>query len=149
MLKSLFNKYDSQEIIDRINRLNPNSEYQWGKMNAAQMLTHAQRPFKVAFEELKLKRGLIGILFGGMVKKKFLGESPFSRNSPTAKHFLVHDSRDFETEKKNLISIIQRFEKSESSITKEDHPFFGKMTPHEWDVLMWKHLDHHLRQFGV
>ena len=149
MLKSLFNKYDNQEIIDRINRLSPNSESHWGKMNVSEMLYHAQRPINVAFEELRIKRGLIGILFGGIVKKQLLGDKPFKRDSPTAKEFIPTGNHDFENEKKSLITLVQKFEKSQSIITKEDHPFFGKMTPQEWDILMWKHLDHHLRQFGV
>jgi hypothetical protein len=30
-----------------------------------------------------------------------------------------------------------------------DHPFFGKMSAKEWATIAHKHMDHHLRQFGV
>jgi hypothetical protein len=26
---------------------------------------------------------------------------------------------------------------------------FGKLTASEWNIMMYKHLDHHLTQFGV
>ncbi len=34
-------------------------------------------------------------------------------------------------------------------LSKDPHPFFGNLNSEEWDTLNWKHLDHHLRQFGV
>jgi hypothetical protein len=150
-MNSLFNTSDNTAIIDRINRLSANSKVQWGKMSVGQMLAHAQRPLKVAFGELKLKRTFVGILFGNMAKKKLArGEEPFSKNLPTDKNFVVTDQHDVDVEKKNLVGLVQKFAQlSPNGITKEPHPFFGVMTTQEWDTLMWKHLDHHLKQFGV
>jgi len=149
-MKSLFDPLVNKEIVDRIDSLTPDAKAQWGKMNVAQMLTHAQRPLKVAYGELQLKRGLIGLLFGGMAKKSLLKNEPFKRNSPTDPNFVVKDNRSFEEERKNLRALIVKFEKGgPEGITKDPHPFFGKLTVEEWDILQWKHLDHHLRQFGV
>ena len=149
-MKSLFNKEDNQEIVDRINTLSDSTPAQWGKMNVSQMLAHCQSPLKVAFGELKLKRGLIGILFGNIAKKKLAGETPFQRNLPTDKNFLVKDNRKFDEEKQKLIHLVRKFTtEGPSGLSKEPHPFFGKLTNGEWDNLMWKHLDHHLKQFGV
>lgn len=149
-MKSIFSQSDISEFIERINRLTPQSNPQWGKMDAAQMLAHCQAPLLVALGELKLKRGLMGILFGSMAKKKLTGPSDFSKNLPTAPSFLIKEKRNFETEKKALISLISKFPKvGPEAITKEAHPFFGSMTPYEWDILQTKHLDHHLKQFGL
>jgi hypothetical protein len=150
-MKNLFNTSDNKEIIDRIGRLTANSKAEWGKMSAGQMLVHAQRPLQVAFGELKLKRTLIGLLFGNMAKKKLArGEEPFSKNLPTDKNFIVTDQHNVEEEKTRLIALVQKFAQvGPEGITKEPHPFFGIMTTQEWDTLMCKHLDHHLRQFGV
>jgi hypothetical protein len=30
-----------------------------------------------------------------------------------------------------------------------EHFIFGAMTMEQWNALQWKHIDHHLRQFGV
>jgi hypothetical protein len=149
-MESLFESATNQKIIDRINKINPYSKAEWGKMNVAQMLAHAQAPFKVANEELKLKRGLVGILFGGMARKQLTGPKPFEKNLPTDKNFLVTGNPDFQLEKANLIELVNKFYVSgPTGITKNPHPFFGRLTIQEWDTLLYKHLDHHLRQFGV
>ncbi len=85
-MKSLFNPKDNKEYIDRINNLNPQSKAQWDKMNAAQMLAHTQVPFNVATGEARLKRGLLGILFGKMAKKKYLTEA-LGKNKKAQKTF--------------------------------------------------------------
>jgi hypothetical protein len=85
-----------------------------------------------------------------MAKKKLMADAPFKKNLPTAKSFLVKDERNFQAEKNKLLQLVDRFiTQGESALTKEPHPFFGKLTTNEWDILQWKHLDHHLRQFGV
>ncbi len=149
-MKSLFDKSVNNEMIERIKKLRPDSRAEWGKMKVNQMVTHAQRPFKVAFEELQLKRGIVGVLFGGIARKQLTKPEPFKRNLPTDKNFIVRDNPDFEKERSNLISLVQKFEKAgPDGLTKKPHPFFGKLTSTEWDNLMYKHLDHHLRQFGA
>ena len=149
-MKSLFNTYDNREVIDRINKLTPGTKQLWGKMSVAQMLAHAQAPLKVAYGELKLKRGLLGMLFGGFAKKSLLKPEPFKKHLPTAPDFIVRNNREFDEEKTNLIMLVEIFEKNgPAGLTKESHPFFGKLTIEEWDRLQLKHLDHHLRQFGV
>ena len=148
-MKSLFDSANNKEMIDRIQKLNINTKPEWGKMTVAQMVTHAQAPLKVALEELQLKRGLIGVLFGGIAKKKLTSPEPFGKNLPTDKNFKITGQPDFEKEKNKLIDYVQRFAKTgPAGITKNPHPFFGKLTSEEWDTLMYKHLDHHLRQFG-
>jgi hypothetical protein len=149
-MKSLFNTPDNDELIERISLLHGNSTALWGKMSVSQMVTHAQQPLKVALGELKLKRGLIGFLFGRIAKKKLLAEGPFSKNLPTDKNFLVHTSPEFEKERNELTRLVKRFAQAgPQGLSREKHPFFGRLSETEWDVLQWKHLDHHLRQFGV
>ncbi|HRI20107.1 MAG TPA: DUF1569 domain-containing protein [Panacibacter sp.] len=149
-MKSLFSAAESTAIIDRINKLSVTSKAGWGKMNVAQMLAHTQQPLKVAAGELKLKRGLAAILFGSIAKKKLAGDAPLPKNLPTDKNFIMKGELDFEAEKKGLVVLVERFAKlDQDMLSKEQHPFFGKLTAQEWDTLMWKHIDHHLRQFGV
>ena len=149
-MPSLFNREDNNQLIERINRLSADTPRQWGKMNAAQMISHLQEPMKVATGEARLKHSLIGILFGRIAKKKMMKPGPFSKNLPTAPTFLRKDERDFEKEKVITVSLIKQFANEGSDIlSKNPHPFFGKMTVEEWDTLGWKHIDHHLTQFGV
>jgi hypothetical protein len=69
---------------------------------------------------------------------------------PTAPEFKVVDEREFTKEHEAMLELLRRFGRGgPSGLTKEPHPFFGKLTTEQWDMLQWRHLDHHLRQFGV
>jgi hypothetical protein len=146
-LKDLFEPAVKQELIDRVNRLTPASERQWGKMDVAQMLAHCQMPLGVAIGRHKLKANFFIQIIGKMVKKKLFDEQPFKPNLPTDNSFKMTSPKDFEKEKMALIEMVGDF--TTSNISGEPHPFFGKLTNDQWSKGTWKHLDHHLRQFGV
>jgi len=147
-VKNLFDPAVKQNIIDRINKLSPDSKAQWGKMNIGQMLAHLQVPIGVAEGSRQIKRTLIGRIIGPLAKPMIYNEKPFKHHLPTDPSFIMHGQvKDFETEKNNLLAMINEF--SEKSIVNEVHPFFGKMTKEQWSKGTWKHLDHHLKQFDV
>jgi Protein of unknown function (DUF1569) len=135
--------------VQRIQALRADARREWGKMSCAQMLAHCQKPLQLALGELKLKRRLVGLLLGGWAKRQFVvSEAPFKRNSPTDPAFRIRDGRDFEGERAGLIQLVKRYGE-QGLVTRDPHPFFGPMSPEEWDRLLSKHLDHHLRQFGA
>lgn len=149
MTDSLFDPVGLQAMLARLDALRTDSKRQWGKMDVAQMLAHCQQPLRVALGELKLKRMLIGILFGRLAKKKLLAPKPWKPGMPTAPEFKIVDARDFAREKTALRALVERFGKGgPAALTKLPHPFFGPLTTEEWQALQWRHLDHHLRQFG-
>ena len=149
-MNSIFEKAGNEAMISRLNRLTPISQAQWGKMNAAQMLSHCQAPIDVAFGNLKLKPNFLIALLGKMFKNKILNAAEFKKNSPTAPEFIRKEAVDFEQSKKELIQKVMLFsELGEKAIKSNRHPFFGEMTFEDWDRLQYMHLDHHLRQFGV
>jgi hypothetical protein len=147
-MKSVFNTTDRSEIIQRISQINENSEALWGKMTAAQMLVHCQAPIKVGIGELKLSSNLIFMILGPIIKKKLMKEEPFEKHLPTHKNFIVKYDPVLEAERQKLIDLVNQLnEKKDQLVSK--HPIFGKMDAAHWDALNWKHLDHHLRQFGA
>lgn len=149
MTDSLYDPAGLQAMLSRLDALRPDSKRQWGKMDVAQMLAHCQQPLRVALGELPLKRMLIGILLGRLAKKKLLSPKPWKPGMPTAPEFKITDAREFAKEKAALRTLVERFGKGgPAALTKKPHPFFGPMTPGEWQTLQWRHLDHHLRQFG-
>ncbi|MBK8096445.1 MAG: DUF1569 domain-containing protein [Planctomycetes bacterium] len=150
MSGSMFAAADRQRLLDRIAALRPDSSRQWGKMTIGQMLAHCQQPLRVALGELQLKRSLIGSLFGKLAKKKLLAAAPWQPGMPTAPQFRITDARDFARERDQLVALVRRLgDGGPAALTKAPHPFFGPMTVAEWDALQWRHLDHHLRQFGA
>jgi len=97
-----------------------------------------------------MKQKLLGRILMPFLRSSILGEKPFSKNGPTDPTFVVSKACDFGAERTRLVELINRFvARGEIAAGKETHPFFGKMTGQEWGELMYKHLDHHLRQFGA
>ncbi|TCJ14142.1 DUF1569 domain-containing protein [Flaviaesturariibacter flavus] len=148
-MNDLFNPESARRLLDRLYRLQPEQPPLWGKMNAAQMLTHCQAPFATYFGELHLRRSLMGLLFGPLAKRRLLSDKPWPHSLPTAPEFIVTDVRDFAEEQEKLAAQIERFSGSSILLHPPRHPFFGKMSAQEWSRLAYKHTDHHLRQFGV
>lgn len=149
MVDSLFEPEGLAAMVARIERLRADSPRKWGKMSLPQVLAHCQPPLRVAIGELPLKRSVIGLLFGRMAKKKLLAPEPWKPGMPTAPEFKVTDQRDFAREKQALLALVQRFgQGGPAGVSKLPHPFFGALTVEEWQALQWRHLDHHLRQFG-
>jgi hypothetical protein len=149
-MKSLFEKEAEEEISNRINKLSVDSKRLWGKMDVAQMLAHCAITMEMATGAKKLSRLFIGRILGPLVKSSYLGPKPLSKNSPTDKNFIISDPHDFEFEKKRLLLLVKQFsEGGAANCTTHPHSFFGKFTPNEWGISTFKHLDHHLRQFGV
>ena len=103
----------------------------------------------MAAGRLKLPRMFLGKLLGGFAKKRFVnGDAEFGKGGPTHPRLKITDERDFDAEKAGLAERIQAYGET-GALTTEPHVFFGPLAPEEWDRLMWKHLDHHLRQFGL
>jgi hypothetical protein len=147
---SLFHAEDFRALRARVRGLAPAARAQWGRMDAAQMLAHLRVALRVAVGEEKLRRVLIGVLFGGMAKKSLLKDRPFAKGLPTDRTFVIRDRRDFATERDGLLEQLDRVARlGPAAFTTEPHPFFGRLTTAEWDALTWKHVDHHLRQFGA
>ena len=150
-MRNLFDVARVEEVKQRIARLRPDSERQWGTMNASQMVEHCSRGLELALGDRLPPQMMLGRIIGRMLKPKVLGnDEPMRRNSPTVKGLLVEDERDLGKEQERLCGLIDRFVTSgPAGCTNHPHSFFGRLTPEEWAILMYKHLDHHLRQFGV
>ena len=150
-MKHCFEATTVAELKERTSRMTPTVERRWGRMNAAQAMAHCAGAFQMASGEILPPRKLAGHLLGWAVKPLvFRDDAPMRPNSPTVDALIVQDERDFTTERARLLAAIDRFAAAgPGGCTSHPHAFFGRLTPDEWSILMYKHLDHHLRQFGV
>jgi len=150
-MKNIFNKTDGNEILERIEKLTPESKALWGTMNVSQMMAHCARAAQMPTGEIVPKRvGFPISLIGSLLKSKILKSPSFRKNSPTAPEIKITDPRDFEKEKSNFKAAVKKLVDSGESIAKApQHPFFGKMSPEEWGRINYLHADHHLSQFGA
>ena len=150
-MKNLFEAARVQEVKERIALLRPDSQRLWGKMNAPQAVAHCSAGVELALGDKTPPRVFAGRIFGWIVKPLALrDDEPMRRNSPTMQELVVQDARDLGTERQRLRELIDRFAAAgPAGCTTHPHSFFGRLTPQEWAILMYKHLDHHLRQFGA
>jgi hypothetical protein len=149
-MQSLFNPADRESLSVRLATLEPGAMRRWGKMDPAQMLSHCGVGLEVVTGGQAVKQVFLGRLFTPFIRGRVLGEEPFGKNLPTDPTFVVSDKRNFEEERARLATQIDRFvQRGPDSAGKQTHPFFGRLSGDEWGRLMYKHLDHHLRQFGV
>ena len=149
-MKNLFEASSAMEIRSRIEHLRPDSQRQWGAMNVAQMMAHCSGWLEMAAGLNSPKRSVIGRIFGRLAKRSVLGEAPIRRNMPTEKSLIRNDDRQFAEEQRRLIDWVDRFSAGgPERCTTHPHCFFGSMTPDEWAIMGYKHLDHHLQQFNV
>ena len=148
-MKSIFDEVTRSELINRINTLTENNSAKWGKMNVNQMMKHCILCEEMYFGRKKYKRTFLGRLLGKIALKGMLkDENPMKRNSPTNAAFRIKESQgDVIAERKKWVALIKEYEHfSNNDFT---HWFFGKMTKEQIGYLNFKHIDHHLRQFGA
>lgn len=149
--RDLFDPARSEELKHRLAALKPDSPRQWGRMNAAQAMAHCTGGIELALGERKPPRIFIGRLLGWIIQPLALrNDEPFRRNSPTIPELVVSDDRNLDAERARLSAKIDRFTAAgPAGCTAHPHSFFGRLTPQQWAILMYKHIDHHLRQFGA
>lgn len=138
-------------MIARLDKLTPATNPLWGKMNSAQMMAHNVAVMESATDQAPPRKQMfIGKVFMLFMKKQFTNDKPHSRNSPTSPEFLMATEKDFAKEKQRLTEIIDKFHSGgPEKVTKHPSVFWGKCTPDEWAIGMYKHMDHHFQQFGI
>lgn len=148
---NIFTREVSDQMIKRINDLTAKSPSQWGKMSVDQMLAHCNVAYELIYTDKHPRPNAIARFFIKIfAKNTVVGPKPYAKNLRTAPIFLMTDKKVFEDEKKRLIDYINKTQElGESHFTNKENPSFGVLTLDEWNNLFYKHLDHHLQQFGV
>jgi len=147
-MKSIFNADAHKEIIDRIEKLNENTLAHWGKMNVSQMVWHCQGPFNIMLEknDYGMKPSWLAKVF---FKKSLYNDKSWRKNLPTAKFLKTKDDKNFIVEKPKLVELVNETYSHRERKEWNPHPAFGNFTHDQWGQMQYKHLDHHLKQFGV
>lgn len=150
-MKNIFEKPVSDEIIQRIQALKTDSQPLWGEMSVAQMLAHCCVAYELVYDNKSAKpKGFKKWMLKTFVKNIVVSEKPYKKNSRTAPEFLIADARDFRHEKERLIGFINQTRELGADYFDglESHSF-GSLNSQQWNNMFYKHLDHHLKQFGV
>ncbi|WP_373396140.1 DUF1569 domain-containing protein [Algoriphagus halophilus] len=150
-MKDIFDPAVTAELVNRINQLTPETQGLWGKMSVDQMLAHCNVAYEMAFTDKHAKpNAFVRFLLKTFVKNGVVNEKPYPKNIRTAPAFIIADSRNFEEEKERLIGYLNHtLELGKEHFEGKASISFGPMTAQEWNNQFYKHLDHHLNQFGV
>jgi len=151
-LPNIFSQEVTEEIVERINQLTPDTQPTWGKMTVSQMLAHCNVPYRYVYESVQFKKPnfLMAWALKKFVKKAVTNEIPYKKNTGTAPDFIIKGERDFEKEKENLIYNIRKVQAEGGAAFDQKESFsFGVLSTQEWNNMFYKHLNHHLTQFGV
>ncbi len=148
---NLFDPKELAHTFDRINQLSNDTTPLWGKMHVAQMLAHCCVAYELDHENIHPRPNAFArFMIKLFAKQQVVGPKPYPKNGRTAPVFMISDERDFEKEKSRLISYLQKtYDLGTSHYDQRESHSFGKLSVKEWNTLYSKHLDHHLRQFGV
>lgn len=149
-MKNIFEQSTTDDLITRINNLSNSSQANWGKMNVAQMLAHCNAIYSVLKDDYPKPNAFKRFILKVLVKNTVVGENPYKKNLHTSPDFVISDQREFDKEKTNLIQNIITTQKLDTHYFEgKEAPAFGALSAKEWSNLFYKHLDHHLQQFGV
>ena len=145
-MKTIFDKETRAEVIARISTLDENSGAQWGKMNVYQMLKHCIKWEEMLLGKTKYQQSLLGRIVGKFALKDMMKDELVKPNLPTVTSFKVTGNGDVAAAKAEWISLLGEYANQEGSGFM--HPFFGQLTAEQAGRMDYKHIDHHLRQFG-
>lgn len=150
-LPNIFEKSVADGVVARINNLTASSQPKWGKMTVGQMLAHCNVTYEMVYENKhKAPKGLMKLMLKLLVKGLVVSETPYKHNSRTAPAFLMTTEKEFNTEKNRLIDHINKTQSlGMKAFEGKESNSFGPLNGTEWNNMFYKHLDHHLSQFGV
>jgi len=148
-MKNMHNKNDAVEMKKRVEKLTASSTAQWGNFDAHGMICHLldglqyTLGMKKEIEELApgppmFLRNLIR-LYVPMPKAKIKTHPSYLETKP----------EEFEKDKRQLVELMDRFLAESARESWPMHPFFGNLDGPAWAKLTWRHVNHHLSQFGV
>lgn len=147
-MRSLFQPKARASIGKRFNGLSPTATPRWGRMTAPQMLAHCNDGFGLATGEIptRVRRTWARFPPINYLIACFL---PFPRHAPMARELFARVPDEWHVELARLHANMERFAAQDRRAPRPLHPFFGPLPWWAWGLLGYRHLDHHLRQFGA
>lgn len=151
-MKTLLSEQDANDLKKRLEVFTDKSKRKWGVMTPQETVQHLRKPLLVALGEkhISFRPSIFSLPIIKTLASQYI---PWPHNAPSAPEFLEYENYylTFNEEKRSLIYTMDCFItaaiKPENSFP--PHPVFGWLTRRQWARLMWRHIDHHLRQFGV
>jgi hypothetical protein len=136
------------ELTRRLSSLDSGRRPRWGRMNATQMIRHLTHCIRMANGEIVCQPKRTPLALPG-VKHLVILVLPIPRSYPTAPELLPTETGDWAAELEALGAGMTRFAERPADVPPATHPVFGRLSRAMWGALVYKHTDHHLRQFDA
>lgn len=148
---NIWSSATTAELVARIESIALDSKPLWGKMNAAQMLAHCCIPYEQALGiNTNKPPAIMRLALKLFFKKTLTNDVPYKKNMPTAPAFVMPEDTVFEENKQRLLRLVQETaHMGRATFEGKEQISLGRLTAAEWNNILYKHIDHHLRQFGV
>ena len=148
-MKSIWETAAQRELSDRLLTLSANHPSPWGKMSAQQMVCHLAESLRMALGELPVAPKNLPLRYPP-IKQLIVYVAPFPKNAPTAPELVITATpNEWAGDVRTLTTLMDRFVARGPAGPWVDHPAFGRLSSRAWGVLVYRHMDHHFKQFGV
>ncbi|MBI4902219.1 MAG: DUF1569 domain-containing protein [Acidobacteria bacterium] len=144
-MKSIWDESAREELLARFGKLRVEQRPRWGKLDVAHMLAHVCDPMRAAMGEMVVT-DKDTFLKNPLMRWLIIYVVPWPKGAPTAPEFTVRTEADLSSGIAAVQATMTRFA---VCVTPKPHPAFGDLSRKDWGCLTWRHIDHHLRQFGV
>lgn len=152
-MRTMAQSRDAEGILTRLQRVSPSSERRWGRMTAHQMICHLADAFRMALDDRPIPHS--GSWASRNIVKYLALYSPFPWPHGVKASPPLDQQRQgtrpvaFETDRNDLMVLIERMRTCPTNAPPPVHSMLGDLSWTQWKILMYRHCDHHLRQFGV
>jgi uncharacterized protein DUF1569 len=146
-MPSLRDEAVRKQIVTRLQRLTPTTKPEWGRLDAPRLLCHLSDTFAMSLGEVAVPSMNRKACQHFPLKHLILYVLPFPKGVPTPPELLATAPGNFDADRQRVLEQIKRLAAAPNG-EGPAHPFFGPLTNDEWNALQWKHIEHHLKQFG-
>jgi hypothetical protein len=151
-MKNWLDADHAQALLARLEKLAASNKPRWGTFSAHQAICHLAEPVRIALGE-KQAAQLASPLARPGLAQFVTWIAPWPKSAPTVPEFLpgkgMTSPTEFERDLQTLVSLLHRFSVWPANHNYAPSPVFGRLSNRAWGRLMWRHMDHHLRQFGA
>lgn len=152
-MKSLFDPADYNPLVERIVKLDPHAQRLWGRMTINEMLVHVSDPLRDILG-IRITHPVTPPEMWPILIEKVLTESDWAHNQRTFAPYLQGEggggtrTNGFQEDKTTLLQLVSKLYNTPMDFSFFPHAGLGVFTREQAGLYVWKHVDHHLRQFN-
>ena len=148
-MRSVFDVQERAHLQRRIDGLQPNASRRWGQMSAHQAVCHLTDAVESAFKPAPTVSAS-GPLTWRPIRWLILNVLPWPKGKlQSPPDLLQTQPTDWRADIERLKVGLERVGSRGPDGEWPASDVFGELTGRHWGALLWTHLDHHLKQFGV